>query len=177
MSLAKRLKRLSLMAKWATGHEIIKEEKIHNGKYFKAKRGEDIVELHIIKMDKGHDNYINNKINELKNLKIRILGPYVPIEVEYKSLEEFVMKCYKEGIWYCLGYSDAEFSRVIYSKEQLIRYRYFITWRWFEELKTLIQLEFYIPQDMFNIKKIKQFVHSIMHIDKKFQVATGKDGG
>lgn len=143
-------------------YEIVKEENIWRGKKIIAKKNSVRLEISIIKIKKEDvENYIRDKKEELSRGSINIPTPYEPTLKRHIILSEFAPFFKTEEIEYGVGYADAEFNKVIYSKNQLVRYRYFVTWRLFEERGILLQIEVYTPLENFNEKRIKNIVTSI----------------
>lgn len=88
--------------------------------------------------------YIDDRCNELQTMRVDVPKPYTS-EIETRDQEEPLQFRDDGDRIYGTGRADAEYNLLLEGMDQLERYLYLVTWRYFPEHDTLAEIEVYVP--------------------------------
>lgn len=129
----------------ATGFEIVESYTSTGFTKHRLKAGSATVDVAIIDIDEDKvDGYIDGRRSEMQHMSVDVPKPY-KAEIETHDQEDPLEFAEEDGTVYGQGTADPEYNLLLEGMDQIARYDYLITWRYFPDKNVLAEIEVYLP--------------------------------
>lgn len=108
------------------------------------------------------EEYIDSREEEFQDMEIRVPSPYTSEINREEQDDDYPLEFdERDGRRYGLGFAGPEYKLMLKSERQIPRYRYLVTWKFFDNIGKLAEIEVYIPKDDFELEDAFELVENI----------------
>lgn len=129
----------------AEGFEIVESYTSSGFTKYRLKASGATMDVALIELPEEEvEDYIAGRQDELQHMSVDVPKPY-KAEIETHGQEEPVDFTQEDGRVYGRGKADPEYNLLLKGMDQITRYDYLVTWRYFPEENVLTEIEVYLP--------------------------------
>lgn len=127
--------------------EIVTDFSMEGYEKYRLKVSGLTVDVAIVSLeDRDKEEYIEGRKEELVSDQVDVPHPYKP-EKQEKKRDSGRRVVFGDEPLHGKGFADPEYNLALEDENEIIRYRYIVTWKEFPSENKLVEIETYVPKE------------------------------